>query len=137
MTEFSIDMDSAKVRAQLDKLKEQYDDDPIYVVSSNAEYAIYLETGTRHMPPYPSFGPAVNELRADPEAFLLKNSELDGLGDIDSTEELVKNVAFALESQIKTNVTAAAGGRSPGVDPDHPQVQTGNLRARISAKRIK
>lgn len=138
MTEFSIDIDSAKVRAQLDKLKEQYDDDPVYLVTSGTEYHVYLEYGTRDMPPYPTFRPAVNEFRANPKAFLLKNTELNSLDGLDSTQEVVKTVAFALERQIKINATAAASsGRSPGTHPDHPQVQTGTLRSRIQARRIK
>jgi len=136
MTRFDVDIDNASVKASLEELKDDFEPEPSFVVESGAEYSVYLEFGTEDMPPYPFFRPAIRELKADPEAFLLKNSELDSLGDIDSTAELVKNTAQALERQIKINATAQAPGRSPGTDADHPQVQTGNLRAKIRARRI-
>jgi len=136
MTRFDVDIDDASVKASLEELKDDFEPEPSFVVESGAEYSVYLEFGTEDMPPYPFFRPAIRELKADPEAFLLKNSELDSLGDIDSTDELVKSVAFALQSQIQTNATAQAPGRSPGTDADHPQVQTGNLRAKIRARRV-
>jgi len=136
MTRFDVDIDDASVKASLEELKNDFEPEPSFVVESGAEYSVYLEFGTEDMPPYPFFRPAIRELKADPEAFLLKNSELDSLGDIDSTAELVKNTAQALERQIKINATAQAPGRSPGTDADHPQVQTGNLRAKIRARRI-
>jgi len=136
MTDFGIDVDDTAVKAALKELKEDFSDSPVYIVSADAEYAIYVEMGTRDMPPYPFFRPALREFKANPETFLIKNTELGGLGDIESTEELVETVALALEAQIKVNATAQAPDRSPGTAPEHPQVQTGNLRARISAKRV-
>jgi len=97
----------------------------------------FLEFGTEDMPPYQFFRPAIREFKANPRRFLFENTEYGGLDEIDTADELVKAVAFALESQIKTNATAEASGRSPGVDDDHPQVQTTNLRSKIKARKIR
>jgi len=138
MTNFDIDVTGiASLRENIDDLEDDFESDAIYITESGASYSVFLEFGTEDMPPYPFFRPALREFRANPEAFLLDNTEYGGLAEIDDTDELVQAVAFALESQIKTNATAASGGRSPGVDADHPQVQTGNLRANIRARRIR
>jgi hypothetical protein len=163
MTDFDIDLDDASVRQNLQELKQQYETEPIWVVESGAEYSIYLEFGRGPVeaqqadalrfededgniiyrtrveghPPYPFFGPAIREFEANPESFLLDNTELGSLDEISSTEELVKNVAQSLEAQMKRNATANAPNRSPGTHPNHPQVQSGNLRARISARRVR
>jgi len=88
------------------------------------------------MPPYPFFRPAIREFKANPEAFLLKNTGLNSVADISDADELVESVALALERQITINATASASGRSPGTDAEHPMVESGNLRARISAQRV-
>jgi len=152
----------AEVQAALDELRDDYASEPIYVVGDNSEYGIVLEFGRGPIvapegsaipietedgtifrkrvsghPPYPWFRPAIRELKANPERFIVKNSNLNGLNDINSTKELVEATAFALESQMKKNVTAQGSvDRSPGTKPDHPKVQSGNLRASISAVRI-
>jgi hypothetical protein len=136
VSDFSLDLDDTAVRERLRDLKEEYAEEPVYIVSADAEYAVYLEFGTRDMPPYPFFRPAIKELEANPETFLLENTELDGLGELETTNDVVKAVADALTSQMKTNATAEASGRSPGTHPDHPQVQSGNLRFSIDAQRI-
>jgi hypothetical protein len=89
------------------------------------------------MPPYPFFRPAIRELEADPEGFILDNSGYSSIEEIPSADQIIEAVAFGLERQIKQNATAAAGDRSPGTHPDHPKVQSGNLRASISATRIR
>lgn len=101
------------------------------------------------MPPYPFFQPAIREFRADPEAFIFKNSELGSIDEINSTDELIRTIAFSLENQMKKNVTAQGSlDRSPGTDPEHPRSgfvgmfdgrmvrNTGNLRASISAVKV-
>lgn len=40
------------------------------------------------------------------------------------------------EAQMKKNANANRSGRSPGTHPDHPVPDTGNLVARIQARRI-
>jgi hypothetical protein len=125
--------------ADLDDLADRYDGEPIYVVGAGAEYAVYLEFGTEDMPPYPFFRPAVRELRRDPEAFVERlTDEAFDMDSLETTADVVETVAFALERQLKHNVAAArpTGRRSPGTDPDHPQVDTGTLRASIRAERI-
>jgi len=138
MSEFEVSVDGLEeTKAELDALLEQVDSDAVFRVSSGAEYSVFLEFGTEHMPPYPFFRPALREFRANPEAFLLRNTQFSDLGEIKDGDELVEAIALALESQIKTNATASATDRSPGTDADHPQVQTGNLRAGIKARRVK
>lgn len=137
MTSFDLDLSGDELLgAKLRELEERGDGEPVWNVGVGAEYAVFLEFGTRHMPPYPYFRPALREFKANPEAFIAKNTGTT-LAEIDTTEDLVESVALALERQIKINATAQAGGRSPGVNPDHPSVQTGNLRASISAQRLK
>jgi len=81
--------------------------------------------------------PAIRELEADAEAFIAKYTNTT-IADIDSTDGLVKAIAFALERAIAQNANAAgAVDRSPGVDPEHPKIQTGNLVNSISAERIR
>ena len=137
MSSFDIDLDDATVRQALRELKDEYQSRRVYKVGTNVEYAVYLEFGTRHMPPYPFFRPAIRELEADAEAFIAKHTNTT-IADIDSTDGLVKAVAFALERAIAQNANAAgAVDRSPGVDPEHPKIQSGNLVNSISAERIK
>jgi len=134
---FDFELDGvADLQESIDDLKDDYGESPVYVVTSGAEYSVFLEFGTRDMPPYPFFRPAIKEFEANPEAFLLKNSDLSSIDDIGSTGELVKSVAQALEKQMTLNATAESGGRSPGTHPDHPQVQSTNLRSKIQAQRI-
>jgi len=137
VTSFDLDLDAASVRERLRDLKDDYADKPVWEIEAGAEYSVYIEYGTRHMPPYPFVRPAVKEFEANPESFLVDKTELSGIDEISSTEEMVRNVALALEKQIKINATAAAGDRSAGTHPDHPKVQTGNLRASVKARRIK
>jgi len=138
MSDFDFDLDGmASLKEAVGDLEDDFVSDTVYVTESGAEYSVYLEFGTEDMPPYQFFRPAVREFKANPRTFLADNTEYGSLSEIDTTDELVKAVAFALESQIKTNATAEAGGRSPGVDDDHPQVQTTNLRSKIKARKIR
>jgi len=87
------------------------------------------------MPPYPFFRPALREFKANPEAFVRDNLGVT-LSNADNIDEVIERVANALETQMKKNATAEGPGRSPGVNPEHPQVQSGNLRRSIKARRI-
>jgi hypothetical protein len=81
------------------------------------------------MPPYPFFRPALRELENNPDSFADPETA-------DDLQEYIKKIAFSLERQLKVNVTAERGsGRSPGVNPEHPQVDTGTLRNSIEARR--
>jgi len=89
------------------------------------------------MPPYPFFIPAVREFRANPESFILDKTDFGSIDEIQGTKQMVEAVATALQRQIQINATAQASGRSPGTAPDHPQVQTTNLRSSIQVQRVK
>jgi len=89
------------------------------------------------MPPYPFFRPAVREFQANPESFILDKTDFGSIDEIQGTKQMVEAVATALQRQIQINATAQASGRSPGTAPDHPQVQTGNLRSSIKVQRVK
>lgn len=162
MSSFDLDLDDTAVRERIRDLKDKYSRGAEFVVESGADYSIHLETGRGPIeaddadalrfenedgeviyrtsvsghPPYPFFMPAIRELEANPEAFILKNTELNGLDGIDSADEAVKTVAFALSNQMKKNANANRSGRSPGTHPDHPVPDTGNLVASIQATRI-
>jgi hypothetical protein len=110
---------------------------------------VYLEFGTEDMPPYPFFRPAIRELKANPRQFLFETTEYGSLDEIDTTDELIKAVAFGLEKRMTANATAqGTNKRSPGTDPEHPRSgfigefdgeeirNTSNLRANIRARKI-
>jgi hypothetical protein len=162
MTTFNIDLEDTAIRERVRELKDDYSTAGTFVVESGAEYSVAIEMGRGPVEaqdadalqfedqdgntiyrasvdghqPYPFFRPAIREFKANPEAFILKNTELNALDGVDSADEMVRTVAFALEAQMKRNANANQGNRSPGTHPDHPVVQTGNLVARISATRI-
>jgi len=130
------------VRTELEDLEDAGTTEREYRVESGAEYSQYLEFGTRNMPPYPFFRPAVREARRDPDGFIDFEPE--------TPAEYIQALAFALEAKMKANVTAQGSqDRSPGTHPDHPRSgfigtfdgeeieNTGNLRARIQARRLK
>jgi hypothetical protein len=138
MVQFDIELDSASVRESLNDLVDEWDTDAVYVTGTNVEYAVYLEFGTRKMPPYPFFRPAIVQFKADPEGFLTGNTAFSSVREIPNGDQLVRALATAFENQITANASALSGlDRSPGVDPDHPKRVTGNLAASISAQRVK
>ncbi len=127
-----IDMDLdgyQSVKESMDDLEEEWGERESWVVGTNVEYGIYLEFGTRDMPPYPWLFPAARHVmheRAD------KIAEESG-----STEELVRKLAHAIERQAKDNVSAdRAGGRSPGTHPEHPKRDTSTLVNSIRAEKL-
>ncbi len=125
-----IDLDISghrQIQEELDELEDDWSDSPEFVIENTAEYAHYLELGTRYMPPYPYFGPAINEYMADPNALVRKNQGVD-LSSAETVDELLLLIVTSINQQIQANLRAAASsGRSPGVHPEHPKVQTGNL----------
>jgi len=134
------ELDGLQATAQaFRELEEQYDGDGVtYVVGSGVEYGVYLEFGTEDMPPYSWFRPAIREFRANPERFIMDNTDFGSIDDIETTQELVEAVAISLENRMKDNVNAqkASADRSPGVEDDHPMRDTGTLTASIQAVRI-
>lgn len=138
MTDFDLDLNGAgELSRDFSDLADKGDGDAVYVVGTNVEYAVYLEFGTRHMPPYPFFRPAIREFQANPERFIIDNTSYPDIEAIPNANALVGAVSLALENQMKRNATAGAFDRSPGTDAEHPKVQTGNLRADISAVKIR
>jgi len=133
---FEIDVDDAAVRESLRQLKRDYTSRREYVVGSDVEYLIYLEFGTRHMPPYPVVRPAVREFEAGPESFVRKHAGVE-IDELESADQVVKTVAFAFETAITQNANANAPDRSPGTDPEHPVVRTGTLVNSIQAERVR
>jgi len=135
VSRFSIDIDDAEVRESHEELEERGTTQREYRVGTNVEYAVYLEFGTRYMPPYSFFRPALRELDANPDAFIARHTNT-AADEIEDADTLVTTVAFALERAITQNANANASGRSPGVNPEHPKVDTGNLVNSIQAQRI-
>jgi len=163
MSDFSIDVDTSQVREALGDLKDDWGEAGTYVVGTNADYAILLEYGRGPVeadsaealrfkddngdviyrtsvsghPPYPFFFPAVREFQANPESFVTDNSGYSSIREIPNVNQLVKAIATALVNQMEKNASAAsASDRSPGVDPDHPMRDTGNLVSSISFERL-
>lgn len=159
MVDISLELDGIQdVRESLRDLEDKYGEASARLVTSGAEYSIHLEYGRGPVEaddgealrfenedgeviyrtrveghrPYPFFYPAVRELQADSEAFILKNTDLDALADVESTDDLVESIASALQKQMRKNANANRTGRSPGTHPDHPVAQSGNLIARIT-----
>lgn len=128
----------AEVQGRMQELLERGSTDRVYVTGTNTEYAIYLEMGTRDMPPYPWFRPAVVEFQANPEQFIRKNTDYKSIDAIPTADALVEAIAVGLQTQMEANASAASSGsRSPGTHPDHPKRETGNLVASINATRVR
>jgi hypothetical protein len=121
----------------LEELRDQLAGDVVYLTGTNVEYGVWLEVGTSKMQAYPWLRPAVEEFKRSPRRFIRKHTETS-LHELESTSAVVKTVALALERRMKDNVAADRGGsRSPGTHPEHPQVQSTNLRSSIRAVRIR
>jgi len=137
MTRFDIEVSAQSTRESLNDLEEKWSTERVYVVGSDVEYLVFLEFGTRYMPPYPSVRPAIRELEANPDTIVSRNSGFNSVDELPNADALVKVVANSLAGQIEKNASAiAATDRSPGVDPEHPQRQTGTLVNSIGAQRV-
>jgi len=121
------------------ELEDEIDDDGVtYVVGSAVEYGVYLEFGTEKMSPRPWFRPAIREFRANPQQFILDNTDFGSIDEIETTEELVRVVAIAAENQLSKNVSAGtATDRSPGTKSESPARDTGTLVNSIQAIRLR
>jgi phage gpG-like protein len=139
MTDFDVEFEGEEeTLARFEELKEELDSDGItYVVGTAVEYGVYLEFGTKDMPPYPWYQPAIREFKANPERFIMDNTDFSSIDEIQNTKEMVATVATALQTQMEKNVNAQkSGDRSPGTHPEHPRRDTGNLTASIKSIRI-
>jgi len=136
MTNFNLDLDGEiDLSNTLDRVQDKAESDATYAVGGAVEYGKFLEFGTRNMPPYPWFRPAVRELELDAETFLRKNNALEV--EYETTQDLVLAYAVALERQMKTNVSAPLAGRSAGTNPEHPRVDIGTLKTSIGFRRLR
>jgi len=138
MVDIDLDISTGTVEKNIDELKERFEGETVYVVGSNVEYGVYLEMGTRDMPPYPWFRPAIREFKANPEQLIQRHTGFTSIDEIPSEDVLVKAVATTLSEQMTNNASALSGGvRSPGTDSEHPKRVTGNLAGSIQASKIK
>jgi len=137
MTDFDLDLDGTiNLQEELDDLEDMGASDRVEVVGSDVEYGVYLEFGTEDMPPYPWFRPAIREFKANSSDFITDNTDYNTLEQIPNADALVTAIANALVNQMTNNVSAGESvDRSPGTTPDHPQIDTGTLKASISAER--
>jgi hypothetical protein len=102
---------TASVLEALDDLKD-FAGEAEYVVGTNVEYAVYVEFGTSKMEAQPYLRPAAERVM---------EQEADAIAaDAESTEEVVRDIALAIERHAKEEVP----------------VDTGNLRASIEAEKI-
>lgn len=96
----------------LDGIQMRLDDNAVYVVGTNVEYAIFQEFGTSRQEGTPHLFPAARAVQRDAQRIA---------GDANTVEEAVKRLAFAVERGAKE--------RAP--------VDTGNLKASYRTERIK
>lgn len=165
MTRFGIEVDTSDVAETLEDTRDKWETNREYVVGTNVEYAVYLEFGRGPVeptgdtealrfedeegniiyraraeghPPYPFFRPAIMEFEADPEAFIIKNTDFTAFREIPNADTLVKAIAEGLVTQMESNAKAdnPLVDRSPGTHPDHPVRQSGTLIASIQAVRV-
>ncbi len=139
MTDISVDLSGVpRLKEALEDLKGKYASNAIWVAGTNVEYGVFLEQGTRDMPPYPWFGPAIREFQANSENFITDNTGWSSIDEIPNTDALIRAVATALKTQMEKNVNAQKSvDRSPGTHPEHPRRQDGNLTGDIDAVRVR
>lgn len=103
---------TAAVLDGLDELRD-FAQPAEYIVGTNVRYSVFVEFGTSKMAAQPYLRPAAEKVM---------NEEADQLAELaDSTEDLVKGIALAIEREAKKKVP----------------VDTGNLRASITAQRVR
>lgn len=106
MTQIDVDVDGlGGVFEALDDLEEMAQTTTEWVVGTAVEYGIYLEFGTRHMDPKPFFRPALAEVRMQGVDGFIAHNTRTSVDDIDSVQELVQALAFALERRVKEIIT--------------------------------
>jgi len=139
MAGIDLDVDGEiELEATLDRVQQAGESDATYEIGTSTEYGQYLEYGTRDMPPYPWFRPAIADFRRNPNGFIRRNTEYKSIDAIPSADALVKAVAVGLENQMTKNASAeTATGRSAGTRRGHPKRQSGNLAGSIQAVRVK
>lgn len=140
MSDIDIELEGlAELKQDFEKVKDDWGEKEVWAVGTNLKYGFYLEFGTEDMPPYEWFRPAIREFKANPERFIVENTDLNSFEKINSTGELVRSTAAALQSKMEDNVNAQdeTRDRSPGTDDDHPARDIGTLTNSIKAVRIR
>lgn len=86
-------------------------EDVVYIVGTNVEYAAYVELGTSTTEAQPYLGPAARKVGRNPEKYV---------GSPDTLAEFIRDVALAIEREAKENAP----------------VDTGRLKNSIEATRV-
>lgn len=106
---------SAGFAAMIDGIDEYIDvaldDDAVYIVGTNVEYAVYQEYGTRYMEPQPYLRPAAREAQQNISNIVAQSSDLP---------DAVKQTALFVERRAK----------------ELAPVDTGHLRGSIRSERV-
>jgi len=122
MTDFSHNLDGLEDQVtDLEREEEQWDDSTAWFVGTAVEYSVYLEFGTSKMDPKPFFRPVLHEVEAKGVGPFLEEHTRTSIGDIDSLDELVETLAFAIERRVKMVITRKG------------LIDTGTLRASVQA----
>lgn len=100
------------VMDMFDSIQTRIEGNAVYVVGTNVEYAVWVETGTTKMEAQPYLRPAMNEADRNIKSIV---------GDAGSTNEAVKRVALFIERKAAENAP----------------VDTGNLQASIRTERVR
>jgi hypothetical protein len=122
MTEFEFEIEGLEeLEAALEELEQRWGRDDEHLVVTTVDYSVFLEFGTSKMDPKPFFRPAVDELRrSGVQKFLAQYGDAE-FEDIDSTSELVEEVAKALRDRVKDIIERKG------------LIRTGTLHASITA----
>ena len=119
-----MNFETSGIGTQLRELRENKrawsGGDDTWYVGTAVEYGVYLEFGTSKMDAKPFFRPALAEARRDLETFVADNTKTT-MQQIDSVDELVRTIAFALERRVKEIIT------------EKGLIDTGTLRASVQA----
>lgn len=122
MTEFDHNLDGLADQSEdLQHEQDQWEGDDAWYVGTAVEYSIFLEMGTSKMDPKPFFRPALHEVAAKGVAAFIREHTNTAVDDIESIDELVRALAFALERRIKEIIT------------EKGLIETGTLRASVQA----
>lgn len=117
-----VDIDGLEdVFSELDELQDDFSGGGQFIVGTAVEYSIFLEFGTSKMDPKPFFRPVLREVKSGGVPDFVEDNTNTTVESVNSAEELVQTVAFAIERRIKEVITQKT------------LVDTGTLRASVLA----